>query len=160
MISIIAAVGNQGQIGLNGKLPWSLKDDLENFKKLTTNNVIIMGRKTFESVGKPLPNKINVIITRQKDYKVDGAFVFSSLAEALETYKDSNIFICGGEQIYRESLKYKIDRLYITHVDYNGKADAFFPEIDLDKWELMNEKYCKKDDKNEYDCVFRVYKRN
>lgn len=155
-ISIIAAVGNERQIGLNNKLPWKLSGDLENFKRLTVGNVVIFGRKTFESIGRPLPNRTNAIITKQKDYKVDGAFVFNSLEDAVENFKDKNIFIGGGQKIYEEALsgKYKIDNLYITFVDYNGDADRFFPQIDFTKWKLATSDSYKKDNKN--NCNYRI----
>ncbi len=160
-ISIIAAVGNQGQIGLNNKLPWRLRDDLENFKNLTTGNVIIMGRKTFESIGKILPNRTNVIISRNDDYDVDGVYVFSSLDLALKKFKDKNIFICGGEEIYREALGgcYTIDKLYITNVDYNGAADTFFPKIDYNSWKVVEEKKYPSGTDNQYSFSFKVFER-
>lgn len=158
-ISIIVAIGNQGQIGVNNRLPWKLKEDLENFRKLTIGNVVIFGRKTFESIGRPLPNRINVVITRQKNYKVNDIYIFNSLDKAIDYFENKNIFIAGGEDIYKEALngKYLIDNLYITHVDYNGPADKFFPKIDLTKWQLISADTYKKDDNNDYNYKIEKY---
>lgn len=161
LISIIVAVGNSGQIGLKNKLPWKLNDDLENFKILTSGNVIIMGRKTFESIGRVLPNRINVIISRNINYKIDGAYVFNSLNTAIGNFKDKKIFICGGVEIYKEALngKYQIDNLYITQVDYDGPADTFFPKIDYSRWKLVSERKYFKNVENEYDFLIKVFKK-
>ena len=161
-ISIIVAIGNQGQIGLKNKLPWKLKSDLENFKNLTTGNVIIMGRKTFESIGKILPNRLNVIITKNTEYKIDGAYIFNDLKTALTKFKDKKIFICGGEEIYKESLngKYIINNIYITNVNYDGIADTFFPKLDYSKWKLIDKKEYLVDSNNEYDFSINVFKKS
>ena len=161
-ISVIVAMGKRRQIGLNNKLPWKLKDDLENFKKLTSENVVIFGRKTFESIGKPLPNRINVVITRQKNYTVNGAIVFNSLNKAIENFKDKHIFICGGQEIYNEIFKrnYKIDNLFITFVDYDGTADTFFPEINFDKWKVVKTEKYYKNEYNDFNYVIKTFQPN
>jgi len=161
-LSIIAAIGNQRQIGLNNKLPWKLKSDLQNFKKLTLNNVVIMGRKTFESIGKILPNRINIVITKSNGYKIHGGYVFHDISLAIKTFKDEKIFICGGEEIYKEILggRYELDYLYITYVDYNGEADTFFPQINYEEWNLISEERYLADENNEYNFCFKIFKNN
>ena len=152
-LNIIAAVGNQGQIGLANKLPWKLRGDLNNFKKITEGHTVIMGRKTFESIAKPLANRKNIVLTRDKQFFVDGCFIANSIQSALELAKnDENVFICGGETVYKEAINnYDVDRIYMTLVDYDGEADAFFPKINFKKWRIIKEEKHEKDDDNEFD---------
>jgi len=144
MISLIAAVAKNGVIGAKNQLPWYLPEDLKRFKELTTGKVVVMGRKTFESIvarlGKPLPNRTNVVITRQTDLKVpEGAVVQSSLEDALHSYGGSGeVFIIGGGEIYRQGIELA-DRLYITHVDQEVEGDTKFPDIDSKKWRRESE---------------------
>ncbi len=128
--SIIVAIGKQQQIGLDNKLLWKLAEDLKFFKKTTKGHHILMGRKTFQSIGRPLPNRVNVIITRDRSYKQEGCLIFHSLEVAfsqIEKAGEDEVFICGGEEIYRQTLAIS-DKLYITNVDFDGKADTFFPD--------------------------------
>ncbi len=130
MISIIACLGKNNAIGRDNKLLWHIPDDLKHFKKITTGNVIVMGRKTYESIGKPLPNRTNIIITRDKQYRADGCLIKHSLDKIIEeakTYKDKEIFIIGGGQIYEQALPYT-DKLYLSIVDDKPDADTFFPD--------------------------------
>jgi len=135
MICIISAVSQNNVIGLNGKLPWNIREDMEFFKKTTMGSVVIFGRRTFEGIGKPLPGRKNIVISSHK-INVDGVEVFYSLTKAVETHKDERIFICGGEQLYSEAISFA-DKLYITRVKKNSEGDTFFPEV---KWELFESK--------------------
>ena len=138
MISIIAAVSNNGVIGVDNKLPWDLPEDLKRFKELTTGNVVIMGRKTYESIGKPLPNRINIVITRNKDFFAPDVIVTNSLESALlKAGGDKDIFIIGGGEIYKQSMGFA-DKLYITEVDMEVEGDTKFPTIS-DQWSVTEE---------------------
>lgn len=143
MISIIAAVAKNGIIGDKNNLPWYLPEDLKRFKELTTGKTVIMGRKTFESIfarlGKALPNRTNIVITRNKEYKVpEGVVVQSSLEDALRSYGGTDVFIIGGGEIYRQAITLA-DRLYITHVDKEVAGDVSFPVIDSKNWRRAGE---------------------
>jgi len=134
MISIIAAIDEKKGIGKAGKLPWHIKEDFKRFKDLTSENTVIMGRKTFESIGKPLPNRFNIVITNQLGNMDTEDLIFvNSLAEALEKAvrnpqgKHGDVFIIGGGQIYAQSIK-KADKLYLTQVDGDFSCDTFFPD--------------------------------
>jgi dihydrofolate reductase len=153
-ISIICAMDEHRGIGKNNKLLWHISEDLKRFKKLTEGHVVIMGRKTFESLGKPLPNKINIIVTTNKSYKIKPyyvsinqsikTFICHSLDEAIKTgqrYEKSNgeIFIIGGGQIYQQAIKYA-DKLYLTIVKGKYDADTFFPDFSMFKKKKFEEK--------------------
>jgi dihydrofolate reductase len=138
MISIIAAVSKNGVIGVDNKLPWDLPEDLKRFKELTTGNVVIMGRKTYESIGKPLPNRINIVVTRDKDFFVSGVLTANSLDSALlKAGGNKDIFIIGGGEIYKQSMGFA-DKLYITEVDMEVEGDTTFPTIS-DQWSVIEE---------------------
>ena len=162
MLSIIVAKGKNNIIGKENKLLWTLPADMQRFRELTDGHVIIMGRKTFESLGKILPNRLNVIITKNTEYKIDGAYIFNDLKTALTKFKDKKIFICGGEEIYKEALngKYIINNIYITNVNYDGIADTFFPKLDYSKWKLIDKKEYFADSNNEYDFSINVFKKS
>jgi len=158
-IIIIVALGKQNQIGLNGTMPWHLHDDLKNFKKITSGHTIIMGRKTFDSIGKALPKRLNFVITSQaKHIKAYEICSFASLEKAIEKAKlfDHKIFIIGGASIYKQSLDLA-DKLIITHVDYSGIADTYFPDIDLAKWEIVAKNSYQKSEGNDYDFEVVTY---
>jgi len=129
MISIIAVVGKNLAIGYKNKLLWDIPDDLRHFKKITAGHTVIMGQKTFESIGKPLPNRHNIVVTLDKNFKADGCEIRYSLEDVLKEGKNRSeeIFIIGGGQIYRQSLPYA-DKLYLTVIDDSPKADTFFPD--------------------------------
>ena len=157
--TIIAAIGQNNELGKDNNLIWHLPADLKRFKQLTTGHHIIMGRKTFESIGIPLPNRTTVIITRDKNYKVNNCIVVNSLEEALEVAKkDPTPFIIGGAQIYNQALK-KAEKLEITYVHGEFEADVFFPKIDLTIWKEVHRELHKKEDKNKYDYSFVTYQR-
>jgi dihydrofolate reductase len=158
-LSIIVAASRNNVIGKDNQLIWRLSADLKRFKALTTGHTIIMGRKTFDSIGKPLPNRTSVIITRQEDYKMEGCIVVHSLEEALQTVKeDEKVFIIGGGTIYKEAID-KADELFLTLVHAEFEGDTYFPEIKNETWESVARKDCLPDEKNEYPYSFIDYKR-
>ena len=159
MITIIAAVGKNNELGKDNDLIWHLPNDLKRFKTVTAGHHVIMGRKTYESLGRPLPNRTNIIITRNSDFKANGCVVVHSLEEAIEAAKeDANPYILGGAEIYKQAMKIA-DSLDLTHVDATLDADAFFPEIDKKSWtEIAREDHFK-DDKHQYNYSFVTYKK-
>jgi dihydrofolate reductase len=157
MITIIAAIANNNALGKDNDLIWHLPADLIRFRKTTTGHHIIMGRNTYESIGRPLPNRITVIITRNMDYKAEGCIIVNSIEAALEIAKeDSSPFIIGGAQIYKEAIKI-VDQLDITEVHHQFEADAFFPEIDLSIWNETKREPFLTDEKNKYEYSFVSY---
>lgn len=159
MTTIIAAIGANYELGKDNDLIWHLSADLKRFKQVTTGHHIIMGRNTYESIGKPLPNRTSVIITRNTDYKAEGCIVVNSLAAALEVAKnDDNAFIIGGAQIYNEAIQ-QVDCLDICEVHESFEADVFFPTIDNKVWKETSRTRYSKDEKNPYDYSFVSYSR-
>ena len=144
MLSIIVAVAKNGVIGANNQLLWHISDDLKRFKAITSGSPIIMGRKTFESLGRPLPNRHNVVITRNDQYPLlEGVTRANSLLDAIEKAGDNDkeVFIIGGGEIYRQAVDI-VERMYITEVDQAPEGDTFFPEIDKTKWtEIQREQH-------------------
>lgn len=143
MISIIVAIAKNNVIGLKNDLPWHYPVDLQYFKKTTLNKTVLMGSKTFYSIinrlSKPLPNRKNIVVTRNESFSYPGVEVVHDLISFLEKPHNEEIFIIGGKQIYETSLLYA-DRLYITHIDKEYKGDVFFPKIDYDKYKLISKK--------------------
>ena len=134
LISLIAAMGKNKVIGKDNALPWKLPEDMKRFRELTKEKPIIMGRKTFESIGRPLPNRINIVLTTDKNYKVKGCIVAHSIGEALKAAKNSEeIMIIGGEQIFNEFLPIA-NRMYLTFIDENFEGDVYFPEYNENEW--------------------------
>ena len=134
IISLIAAMGSNNVIGHDNSIPWKLPNDMKRFKELTTGKPVIMGRKTFESIGRPLPNRINIIITRDKNYKAIGCIVVHSAADALKAAKGSQeAMVIGGAEIYRQFLPIA-NRMYLTFIDKNFEGDAYFPEFNKHEW--------------------------
>lgn len=163
MISIIVAVSKNGVIGKNNEIPWYLPDDLKHFAKITTGHTVVMGRKTFESIvkriGKPLPNRKNIILTSQKDFQAPDCVVKSSVSEVLEIIpKDEEVFIIGGVKVYEDFLPFA-DKLYITEVDIDSDGDIKFPEYKKEDWIEISSEDHKKDEKNDYDFTFKIYKK-
>ncbi|WP_299106788.1 dihydrofolate reductase [uncultured Winogradskyella sp.] len=158
-LTIIVAAGENNAIGKDNKLIWHLSDDLKHFKALTNGHHIIMGRKTFESFPKPLPNRTHVVITRQKDYKVpEGVIVVNSLEDALDASRfDKQPFVIGGGEIYKQAMPL-VDKLEITrvHADFEN-ADTFFPEIDDSKWQEVSRRTHDADEKHAYSFSFITY---
>lgn len=164
ILSIISAIANNNEIGKGNSLLWDLPIDMKHFRKTTSGHPVIMGQKTFESIGRPLPNRRNIILTLDKEFKREGTEIAYSLEELDEllkntTKKDEELFIIGGGQIYRLFIN-KADRLYITHVDAEfPDADTLFPIIDMSKWKIISEDKHEKDEKNIYDTNFVIYSR-
>tara|TARA_R110002072_G_scaffold218107_2_gene375787 strand:- start:12073 stop:12570 length:498 start_codon:yes stop_codon:yes gene_type:complete len=161
IITIIAAIAKNNALGKNNDLIWHLPADLKRFKKITTGHYIIMGRNTFESIGKPLPNRTTIIITRNKNYFKDGCLIAHSLEQALEMAKDEEqVFVIGGAQIYNYAMEHNlVDTLDITLVHHEFEADVYFPEIDSDIWEQVEIESFTADDKNKLDYSFVRYKK-
>ena len=165
IISHLVAVSNDLVIGVDNDLPWNLKDDLAHFKKYTLNKIIIMGRKTFESIGRPLPNRINYVISRTVK-KIDGAHVFDNLEKAMLAAEKHNheigilneIVIIGGGYLFKETLPV-MNKLVITKVDCNVLGDIYYPKIDMKKWKLINSKHYLKNSDNDYDFKIEEYKK-
>lgn len=158
MITIIAAASENNALGKDNDLVWHLPDDFKRFKSLTTSHYIIMGRKTFESFPKPLPNRTHIIITRQKNYTVpENCIVVSSLNEAISICpKNEENFIIGGGQIYKQSIEIA-DKIELTRVHTSIEADTFFPEINTNDWELIEKHHHPKDEKHIYDFTYLTY---
>lgn len=145
-ISLIAAVAKNNVIGKDGKIPWHIKEDLRRFKKITQGHHILMGRKTFESIGKPLPERINLILTSDKNYKVEGAFTFNTIKDACDfsrENKEKELMVIGGSSLYKHFIK-KADKIYLTRIFKNYNGDTFFPKINFKEWKIsFREKYKK-----------------
>ena len=160
-IKLICAISKNNVIGNENKLPWNISEDLKRFKELTSNNYIVMGRKTFDSIGRPLPNRKNIVLSKNKNLRIDSAEVFNSPQDVIEDYKNNkdqnDLFIIGGNYIYELFLEY-CEYLFITHVDKKYSGDAFFPKIDWNKWKLISEE-SRYDDDEEVNFYFRDFKR-
>lgn len=156
MIKIIVATSKNRVIGNNNELIWKLSSDLKRFKELTTGHSVVMGRKTYESIGRPLPNRRNIIITRNLEYEVEGCEMVSSLEEAL-LLTNNDCFIIGGGEIYKQSLEVA-DKIYLTLVHKEFEGDTTFPELGSD-WATIDTKDFEADDKNEYNYSFIEYDR-
>lgn len=164
IISFIAAISENNVIGRNGDLPWRLPDDMKYFMNTTKGHHVLSGRKNYESFPekyRPLPDRTNLIVTGQKDYKAPGAKIFSSIDEALsfaEAAGEEELFVIGGGEIYRQLMD-KADRLYITHVHARVEGDTVFPEIEAEKWEKEKSEVHPTDAKHEFSFEFAVYHR-
>lgn len=159
MISVVVAADERQGIGIHNKLPWKLRSDLQYFRNLTTGHHIIMGRNTYESIGKPLPNRVNIVLSSQKDFNPEQVIVRSSLHDAIEFARDAGETECmviGGAALYNQILPFA-DRIYLTRVHANCTCDVFFPEMAHDEWKLISSEKHPKDDNNEYSYSFEVY---
>jgi dihydrofolate reductase len=165
IISHVVAMSNNWVIGVNNDLPWSLKDDLAHFKEYTTGKIIVMGRKTFESIGRPLPNRINYVISSTLE-NVEGVSIFTNLEDAIEAAKAYNldkhianeVAIIGGGYLFRDSMD-TFNKLVLTRVNCSIDGDVYYPEIDFNNWELVSsEKFLKNKD-NQYDFAVETYKK-
>ena len=158
-ISIIAALAENRVIGVNNALPWRLPNDLKHFRRLTTGHAIILGRKNYESIGKPLPERTNIIITRNRDFRADGCLIAHSLDEALALAKnDPEIFVIGGAEIYRAALA-RTNRLYLTRVHATIAGDTYFPEFDETEWREISRERHERDERHAYAYSFVVLER-
>lgn len=165
IISHVVAMSNNWVIGVNNDLPWSLKDDLAHFKKYTTGKIIVMGRKTYESIGRPLPNRVNYVISSTlKD--IEGVSIFTSLEDAIEAAKIYNldqeianeIAIIGGGYLFRDSID-SFNKLILTRVDCSIDGDVYYPEIDFSNWELISSDEFLKNEDNQYNFAVETYKK-
>jgi dihydrofolate reductase len=159
MICLLVAMDNNRTIGKNNDLPWYLPADLKYFKKVTMGHPIVMGRKTYESIGRPLPGRENIIITRDKSYRIEGANVVHSIQEAIDlTNGEEEVFVIGGAEIFKQILPVS-DRLYITQIEHDFDGDTFFPNINYAEWKIISKEKGIKDEKNPYDFYYVVYER-
>lgn len=159
ILSLILAIGKNNEIGFGNKLPWHLPNDLKRFKETTRGHTVIMGRKTYESIGRLLPERKNIIITRDGSYNVQGAIIVSGIAEAIdECRNEDEAFVIGGGEICKLALPFA-QKMYLTHVNTNLPADSYFPEFDIKDWDIKSEEFHPKDEKHLYDFTFKVYKR-
>ncbi|WP_113654766.1 dihydrofolate reductase [Pedobacter namyangjuensis] len=158
-ISIVVAISQNNAIGKNNQLLWHLPADLKHFKEITSGNCIIMGRKTYDSIGRPLPNRRNVVITRNTALKIEDVEIVTSLEDAISLCEnEKEIFIIGGAEIYKEALALT-DTIYLTTVHQHYDADAFFPEIKSEDWLEIDSESHKADEKNKVDYTFSTLKR-
>lgn len=158
-IALIAAMDRSHAIGVGNRLPWRLPAEMAYFTRSTIGKTVIMGRKTFESLPKPLKDRKNVILTRQLGYNIEGCETVHSVEESLERYSGDEIMVIGGAEIYEQYLPYA-DTLLLTDVDTDVEgADAFFPKVEEEVWQLVSSEHHEKDDKNAYSFTFKVYKR-
>ena len=165
-LALIAALAENSVVGINNKLPWHLPEDLKYFKRLTTGKAIIMGRKTYESIGRPLPNRTNIVVSRNPAFQAEGVRVVSELSQAIELANDINfingedeVMVIGGAMIYQEALPLA-DRLYLTHVHAHVNGDAYFPEVDFAEWQEQGREDHSASETNPYDYSFVVYNRS
>lgn len=159
LVSLIAAVSDNGVIGVAGGLPWRLPDDLRRFKRLTVDHTVIMGRKTFDEVRQPLANRRNVVITRNRAFRAPGVTVVPSLDEALALgATEDEVFVIGGGEIYRQALP-RADRLYLTMVHAVVEGDTTFPDINVHDWVLAEEEHHPADARHAHPFTFRTYHR-
>jgi dihydrofolate reductase len=158
-ISLIAAVAANGVIGRDNQLPWHLPADLRHFQQRTLGHTLLMGRKTFESVGRPLPGRKTIVITRRPDYAPAGVRVAGSLGEALAmAVNDAEVFVAGGAEIFREALRVA-DRLYLTRIEKDFPGDVRFPEFDRDEWRLVDEERHEATPEVPYAYAFQTFDR-
>ena len=160
-LSFLVAASENNVIGKDNKLPWYLPNDLKYFKNLTWGMPVVMGRKTYESFGKPLRGRRNIVITRNKDWKGEGIDTVNSVEDAIALAKESavkEIFIIGGGEIFKTTIN-KANRIYLTRIHHSFDGDAFFPEINESEWVLIKERNCPADEKNAYAHSFQVWER-
>lgn len=160
MVSIIVATADNNVIGKDNQLIWHLPADLKHFKQLTMGHPILMGRKTYESIGKPLPGRTSIIITRQEDFRAEGCIVTHSVEEAIAKAKelDEQVYIIGGAEIYKQALPLT-DCIELTKIQHHFEGDTYFPEIKNSEWEIVSEENHTPDEKNKYNYTFLTLKR-
>ncbi len=163
IISAIVAVGKNNIIGetSTNSIPWYLPEDLKWFKKQTLGHAVVMGRKCYESIGRPLPKRSNIVISRDMFYLAQGCEIVHSIEEALILAKnkgETEVFIIGGGEIYKQSM-HLLDKIILTEVDIDSKGDVFFPTLNSENWQLVFEEKHQKDERNEYDYTFKILER-
>jgi dihydrofolate reductase len=160
-ISLVVAAATNNAIGKDGQMPWHLPNDMKHFKNVTWGMPVVMGRKTFDSLGKVLPGRKNIVITRQSDWKVDGTVVVKSIDDALFVAKQTDakeVMVIGGGEIYK-TLFDKAKRIYLTRVEAEPEADTFFPSLNPEHWHLVSQRNHEADEKNAYNYSFQVWER-
>ena len=157
-LSLIVAMAKNRVIGNHNQMPWHLPADFAYFKKITTGHPIIMGRKTFESIGRPLPGRRNIVVSRNPAFRADGADVAASLGEAIDACGDTDAFVIGGATLYAEALP-RIDRIYLTEVDASPEGDTLFPALDKQQWREVARERREADAKNGHAMTFVVLER-
>lgn len=157
-ISIIAAIGQNGELGFQNRLLCHLPNDLKHFKELTTGHTILMGRRTWESLPvKPLPKRRNIVLSRQSNLDLPGAEHFTTWNDAIASCAtNENLFVIGGADVYRQTIQFA-DTLYLTRIGAAFTADVFFPEIDENLWQLYDDVFVPRDEKNQFDCHFQTF---
>jgi dihydrofolate reductase len=161
VLSLLLAASENNVIGKNNQLPWHLPDDLKYFKNLTWGLPILMGRKTFDSIGKPLPGRKSIVITRDQNWRHDGVAVVHSVEDATrkaESFGAKEIFVIGGAEIFHATLP-SANRIYLTRIHHEFDGDVFFPEIDTHNWECTSSRFCAADEKNAFDHTYQVWER-
>jgi len=161
ILSLIFALDEKNAIGKNNQLPWHLPADLKKFKQITMGHYILMGRKTWESIGKPLPGRTSVVISRTAQIDVENVIVKPSIEEAISYAKnngETEAFVIGGAQLFQEAIPLA-DKFYLTRIHHVFEADTFLPEINLDEWKIMEEEYFAPDEKNLYPFTFQILER-
>lgn len=161
IISLIVATDEAGGIGKNNQLPWHLHSDLKRFKGITMGHHLVMGRKTYETIGKTLPGRVMIIITHNKKYHAHGCIIVHSLEDAIkyaEDLRETELFVIGGGEIFEQSITYA-DKIYLTLVHTRVDADVFFPKVETSIWELLINESVKKSEKDEYKSDFKIYRR-
>ncbi|WP_332695790.1 dihydrofolate reductase [Halalkalibacter lacteus] len=159
MISFVVAMDRNRLIGKENQLPWHLPADLAYFKRVTTGHTIVMGRKTYESIGRPLPKRKNVVLTRSEGYEAEGCEVVHDIEDVLQMAKqEKECFVIGGTEVFRLFWDY-VDRLYVTYIDETFDGDTYFPKIEEEQWEIASVEMGKVDEKNRYPHEFRTYER-
>jgi dihydrofolate reductase len=161
IISLIVAMDQRQGIGYQGSLPWHLSSDLKRFKSLTMGHTLIMGRKTYESIGKPLPGREMIVISRNPEYQVSGSLIFSSLNLALDYTRnkgEKEVFVIGGGDVFRQAL-YLADRIYLTRVDAETLVDTYFPKFDSEEWHETESRKIIASIGDDYDYSFSVFER-
>jgi dihydrofolate reductase len=161
MISLIAAIGKNNEIGSKNSLLWNMPRDMKHFRDTTRGHTVIMGQKTFESIGNPLPNRRNIVVTRNDSFKAEGVEISKDLDKTLREFRKTNeeVFVIGGAMVYEQAIK-SADKLYITHVDSTfPEADTFFPEIIPIAWNEISHEAHKKDSENPFNYTFSVYEK-
>jgi dihydrofolate reductase len=158
-LSLVVAASSNNVIGRDGGLPWHLPDDLRHFKRLTTGKPVIMGRNTFESIGRPLPDRRNIVMTRDPGYVADGCEVVSSVGDAVDLVAgEPEAMIIGGGQVYRDFLPLA-DRIYLTRVQAEVEGDTFFPEIDETTWRMVSSEHHAADARHQHEFDMIVFER-
>ena len=166
-ISIIVSIANNGCIGGNNTLLWKQSSDLKRFKEITTNHPVIMGQKTYESIGRPLPNRMNIVLTDNPEFNAYGCYIAKDIKQAMDMYynfsymtnhEEKEIFVVGGGSIYKQFMPYA-EKLYITRIHVDMQGDTYFPYINDDEWSITFKESHEKDDKNQYDYTYEIYER-